>query len=332
MNTVDKIKSKLPSFIQDSTEIDEVLGAFGNSMDNFSTELEKLNRAVSFKQSGGKFLDIALVDKNLSRNPSETDSMATLRVLNAVSTYEQRGSENGITEELGHLLGVSPYIQSSIFVLGVDALGTRAIGSNRSFWIQLWNETSLTESGITDFFKEISISRNYYGLDFITVTDGMDGFASHVASDFLGGTKVGFIIEDGGLRPIQRLTTFESTNIDLGANVANFTWIVDWVDYAQKGKKYSLKVEARFSANGSTGWTQWEEFGRNQVAHDGQVLRYAQWRITFDSRADALSDEIYMSEAAEYLFRSFILKGLTSSQAIYHTDISGISLQSSIGD
>ena len=310
MNTLDKIKSRLPQFIERNPTLDFLLNPLADGIDTFLSTLATLQAELVPESATAQHLDTIAQENGLSRGYGETDPMLRIRIHNAIKTHQLRGSQSGIETELSHHAVTAPYIRENALVIGVDPIGTGfALGGIGSEWIQLWNNTPDPQSDVEEKLKAILPLSIYYGIDYVNAYVASSGYKSYSDNDFTGGTNNGFSYQDGALVPTQANPNYESTVIDLGSDFADWTWLVDWVDYVKWNVSYTLTVEAQFSADGIGGWTGYSSYAKNGEVASGTIKRYAKFKIT-------LTMTTY-DQFADYMFRSFILKGLDSDQALY---------------
>jgi len=332
MSTLNLLKTKLPSTITRNTVLDEVLGSISNSIDLLITTFESVRDAVTAEGAGTE-LNALATDLGLVRTPLEPDRALAIRIQNAIKTHQTRGSITGIEQEGSEFAGVTPYIQDMNFTIGVDPIGTGdALGAIGYAWIQFWVDVIHTEEVITQRLLDIVPINSKPGIDYIDVTGSPASYSSGSGIDFAsgsfaGGELVGYvpgIHEPEGMMPNTDEFIFTSANIDLGATVANYSWMVDWIDYVRWDVEYTLAMEVRFSADGATLWSSWNTYSKNDFVAGSEIKRYAQFRFT-------LAMEEY-DELSHYFFRKFILKGLTANQMRFGTTLKHHLIPNEIGN
>lgn len=310
MDTLGKLKNRLPEFIERNATLDFLVNPITDGIDTFLSTLATLQNELVSGSATEKHLDTIVHENGLSRGFHETDPMLRIRAQNAIKTHQLRGSKDGIEIEMSHHAIVTPYIRENALVIGVDPIGTGyALGGIGAEWIQLWNDTPDQQNDIENLLKSVLPVSIYYGIDYVDAYVATSGYKSYSESDLSGGTPSGFNYQDGALVPTSASATYESTVIDLGSDYADYTWLVDWVDYVKWNVTHTLTVQVQFSADGATGWTGYVAYSKNGQVAGGTIKRYAQFKIT-------LSMTQY-DQLADYMFRSFILKGLDSDQALY---------------
>ena len=315
MDTLGKLKNRLPEFVERNPTLDFLLNPIADGIDTFLSTLVTLQGELVPESATAQHLNTIALENGLSRGFHEADEMLQIRVQNGVKTHQRRGSKVGIETEMSHHVLTTPYIRENALILGVDPIGTGfALGGIGAEWIQLWNNTTDPQTDMGDKLKAILPISIFYGIDYVDAYNATGGYKSYSDNDLSGGTLNGFTFQsfgqaDGALEPTQANPTYESTVMDLGAAFGDFTWLVDWVDYVKWDVDYTLTVEVQFSADGATGWSGYSSYARNGQVASGTIKRYAQFKLTLQmTQYGSLSD---------YLFRSFVLKGLDSDQALY---------------
>ena len=314
MGAFDSIKAKLPAFIVRGSVLDDQLGPLGASIDTYIDYANEMKTA-SGPEGGNPVLQDALAaDYGLIRNYRDTDKIMAIRLYNAIRTHQQRGSQEGLDIE-GHEISQStPYMQSLRYIIGVNAIGIGyALGGVGAEWIQFWNDTPEPEADIKARMNNLLPLHLIWGLDYINAFIATSGYKSIKDEDLLNDvtysiTNDGFYDNRNTLIADKPSATYEFGNIDLGADFADYQWLADWVDYAAWDVIYAIKVQIRFSSD-EISWSSWTPYDKNQWVANSEINRYAQFKI-------ALTMTEYRS-LEHYIFRSFILKGLTLSQRRY---------------
>lgn len=314
MGALENIKSVLPAFISQNLILDNMLGAIGNSIDLYSADAEDLKAASAIEGGDAASLDAIGSDYGLVRHFRDTDKIMVIRLMNAIVTHQQRGSQLGLDNEGAEISQVTPYAQDMNFIVGLSAIGIgRALGGIGTKWIQFWNDTSEAETTIKAKIANILPLHLKDGVDYIDAFADPASYEAIRGDDLVDGTNFtisnsGFASDVGTLVPTKTTPTYEFGNIDLGAGFATYQWLVDWIDYAAWDVVYDFDMQVRFSPDEAT-WSSWTPYDRNQWVAGSEINRYAQFKI-------ALTLTEYRS-LEHYIFRSFILKGLTSDQQRY---------------
>lgn len=329
MGTLEKLKAKLPGFIVANRILDDLLGPIGYSVDQYILDADALRDNLNAENSSPAALDALAADYGLVRHYRDTNRIMAIRVMNAIKTHQARGTQFGLDTEGREILLATPCNQIMRFVLGVDPIGTGyAFGGIGAEWIHLWGDTPDPEIDQKNRMKNLIPLNIKVGMDFINAYGASAGYASIRDADLTDGdtytiTNVGFYSDRNTLIPRQESCFYEFGNIDLGTTIANYQWLVDWVDYAAWDVDHSLLVETRFSSD-EISWSAWAPYLRNQWVPESEIERYAQFRI-------ALAMNTYRS-LNHYVFRSFILKGLTTAQQRYGVTEKGIIAQMYAGN
>lgn len=315
MSTLNLLKTKLPVSITQNTVLDEFLGAISNSINLLNSTFESGRNALTAAGAGTELNALAL-DLGLERTLLEPDRVLSIRIQNAIRTHQERGSIVGIENEGADFVMVSPYVHDMNFVIGVDPIGLGdALGATGFPWIQFWVDVTHTETAIKQRLIDIIPLHSTPGIDYIDVTGSPAGYASAMETDFLTGATftglelVGYVPGDHdpeGIAPVTESSIFTYGNLDLGATVADYTWMIDWIDHVRWDVDYTLVMEVSFSANGSTNWTAWNTYEKNDFVNGSDILRYAKFRFTL-----TMTD---YEDLNHYFFRKFIIKGLTENQ------------------
>ena len=314
MGTLENIKAKLPAFIVKNEVLNNLIGAIGNSVDLYMIDANNLKAAASIEGGSAILLDAVAADYGLVRHFRDTDKVMVIRLMNAIQTHQQRGSRTGLDNEGAEISMVTPYIQDMRFIIGVSAIGTgTALGGVGSQWTQFWNDTSEAEATIKAKVAKIVPLHVKEGFDYIDAYTDPASFEAIRGVDLLDGatfsiTNDGFVNDGNMLIPTKTAPTYEFGNIDLGAGFATYQWLVDWIDYSAWDVAHDLDVQVRFSPDEAV-WSSWTSYDRNQWVAGTEIDRYAQFKI-------ALTMTAYRS-LEHYIFRSFILKGLTAAQQRY---------------
>lgn len=329
MATLEKIKAKLPGFIVDNRILNDLIGPIGYSLDQYILDADALRDALNAENSSPATLDALGADYRLVRHYRDTNRIMAIRIMNAIKTHQERGTQFGLYTEGREILLATPCNRIMRYVLGVDPIGTGyAFGGIGAEWIHLWGDTPEPEADQKNKVKNLIPLNIKAGMDFINAYEAEAGYVSIrdpdlTDSDTYAITNVGFYSDRNTLIPRQESCSYEFGNIDLGATVGNYQWLVDWIDYAAWDVEHDLVVEARFSSDEEV-WSAWAEYLRNQLVPESEIERYAQFRIT-------LTMNTYRS-LNHYVFRSFILKGLTTSQQRYGVTEKGIVAQMYAGN
>lgn len=314
MTTFDKIISKLPAFIVRNEVLSDLLGAVGASIDTYLSTADDFATAASLEGGSSAVLDAIAADYGLVRHYNDTDKIMSIRLMNAIQTYQQRGSQNGLEAEGAEISLVTPYNQEMRYAVGVNPIGTGwALGGVGAQWMQIWNDTPGLEIDIKDQITQILPIHLKAGQDYLDAFSDPPSFKSVIGADLLDEDNFtivndGFANDVNTLIPTQATATYEYGNIDLGAGFATYQWLVDWIDYVAWDVVYDLIAQARFSSD-EISWSSWTEYHRNQWVGGAEIERYAQFKIE-------LTMETYRS-LGHYIFRSFVLKGLTTDQQLY---------------
>ena len=315
MTTFANIKAKLPAFIVANKAIDDLLGAIGNSVDLYVADADSLKAAAAIEGGDAILQDAIAADYGMIRNYKDTNKIMAIRLMNAIRTHQYRGTQIGLYNEGSEISLVTPYNQKMRFIIGVSAIGTGwALGGIGSEWIQFWNDTPETQSEI-----EAKLKTDVLPIHVKEGIDTIDAYADPVnyetirGADLVDGTtftitNVGFVVDNNTLIPSTTAATYEFGNIDLGAGFATYQWLVDWIDYAVWDVVHTFEMQVRFSPDEAV-WSSWTPYHRNQWVPGAEIDRFAQFKI-------ALTMTTYRS-LEHYIFRSFILKGLTSDQQRY---------------
>ncbi len=338
MDTIEKLKNKLPKFIEDTSVLQSLLGAVSDSIDTFVSSLLSLTNTTSAELATGSALDSIGVGCGISRQYNDSDEVMRIRVQNSVHTHQARGSKTALLNEGGHICGITPYIQNIVYAIGVDALGIgNAIGGVGGKWLQIWDSTNMGRNKTVDSIQTILPLHNEIGLNYIT-----NQYVTAEKNDIAGEVVVieGLTDEDGNplsvdypqnsgfeyrgecLMPKQPTASFHQIGIiDLGENYTSYLWIVDWLDYARWDVDYDILMYVRFSDDQST-WTQFDPYIKNQFVNGENIARYVQFRFDF------ILNEY--EDYSHYLFRKFIMKGMDTTQILYGEYDRGIELQKEI--
>jgi len=312
----DKLLMKLPETITRNAVLDNLLSAIGYVIDLFIRDLEDFKNALSPTKDGDALLlDALAADYGLKRHPEDNNYIMAIRIHNAIQTHQQRGTEDGLITEGGQRALVSPYKVTMQMAIGINPIGVGwGLGGIGTGWIHLWNDSPESESIIETAIKAIVPFHYKDGIDYTAVYGGAAGFKSVRGSELDDGgsytiTNSGFSFHQNCLIPSESVCSYQLGNMDLGATFASYKWIADWIDYAHWDLSYSLVVSVRFSSD-EIAWGSWAPYGRNQFIPDAELLRYAQFKLelTIDPGYESL---------AHYIFKRFVLKGLTSDQWLY---------------
>jgi len=338
MDTIDKLKNKLPDFIEDNTVLQSFLGAIAGSIDTFVETLSSLTTATSPGQASGSALDSIGGDMLIRRNYDDSDEVLRILIQNSIKTHQERGSEVGLLQEGSHLCGITPYIQTIQYVIGIDPIGVgEAVGGVGAKWIQIWNSTNISRNNLLTQLDKILPIHNQIGINYI-----VEQYAVAEKSELAGEvvTIEGMTDEDGNplgvdypensgfeyvgecLKPKQPQADFHQIGIlDLGSDYDSYNWIVDWIDYARWDTDHEVKMYVRFSDDQNV-WTQYGRYIKNQFVNGENIARYAQFRfeLTLTSYEDF----------SHYLFRKFIMKGMDTTQLQYGEYDRGFDLQKEI--
>jgi len=329
MSTLNNIISKLPAFITRNQALNDLLGPIGNSVDLYNSDAETFRSNLSVENGNGSMLDALAADYGLVRHYNDTDRIMAIRIMNAIKTHQERGTQAGLLNEGREIALATPYNQKMRFVLGVSGIGTGwALGGVGSEWIQYWGDTPESEAASTAMLQSILPLHVRDGIDFIGAYGASAGYNSIRGSELTDGvtytiTNSNFYADNNTLIPRTISASYQFGNIDLLGTYASYQWIVDWVDYAAWDVDYDLVVEVRFSSD-EAAWNAWTPYGRNQWVQGSQLERYAQFKITLTMNA-------YRS-LEHYIFRSFILKGLTTTQQKYGEDKKSIVVLPYVGN
>lgn len=314
MSALANIISKLPAFITRNQALNDFLGPIGNSMDLYNLDAETFRSNLSVENGNSSMLDALAADYGLVRHYNDTDKIMAIRITNAIKTHQERGTQAGLLNEGREIALATPYNQKIRFVLGVSGLGTGwGLGGVGSEWIQYWGDTPETETDLKAMLQNVIPLHVRDGIDYIDANGASAGYASIRGSELTDDvtytiTNSGFYADKNTLIPRTISTSYQLGNIDLLATYASYQWMVDWVDYAAWDLDYDLVVEVRFSSD-EAAWNAWTPYQRNQWVQGSELERYAQFKIT-------LTMNTYRS-LDHYIFRSFILKGLTTTQQKY---------------
>ncbi len=314
MGALENIKAKLPEFIARSQALNHLLGPIGNAIDVYNIDAEAFRDALNVESGNPAMLDALAGDYGLVRHYNDTDRIMAIRILNAIQTHQQRGTQAGLENEGREIALATPYNQRMRFVIGVTGIGTGwALGGVGSEWIQYWIDTPENQADLEAMLLSVIPLHVRQGIDSIDANGATAGYQSIRGSELTDGvtytiTNTGFYADKDTLIPRNITATYLFGNIDLLATFANYQWLVDWVDYAAWDVDFDLLVEVRFSSD-EIAWNEWTPYSRNQWVQGVQLERYAQFRIT-------LTMNTYRN-LNHYVFRSFILKGLTTAQQRY---------------
>jgi len=329
MSTLDNIKAKLPAFITRGTRLDSLLGPIGAAIDQLNLDTDTFKDGLAIENGNPSMLDALAADYGLVRHYNDTDKIMGIRIMNAIKTHQERGTQAGLEREGREIAQVTPYNQKMRFVLGVSGLGTGwALGGVGSEWIQFWNDTPGTEASLEAQLSAIMPLHVQAGIDSIDAYGASGGYESIRDANLLDGvtftiTNTGFINDKNTLIPENESPVYTFGNIDLGATYANYQWLVDWADYAAWDLDHDVLIEVRFSSD-EVAWNAWTPYQRNQWVQGVQLEQYAQFRLT-------LTMTTYRS-FNHYIFRSFILKGLTATQQRYGEAEKAITILPTIGN
>ncbi len=329
MGNFDKIVSKLPEFIVRNAVLNSLIGSIANSLDLYENDVSEIKAALNLDDGDAVPLDALAADYGLVRHYNDTDKIMGIRIGNSIVTYQQRGSQSGLEIEGSEISLVTPYKQPIRYIIGVDPIGTgKALGGGGSTWIHYWGDTAETETDLEEMLALVLPLHIKAGINFIDAFNASSGYMSVRGADLLDTanftiTNVGFYNNENTLIPRNPTASYNYGNIDLGADFGNFDWLADWIDYSAWDVDYSLVVQVRFSPD-EAAWSSWTPYAKNQLIGDSEINRYAQFKI------DLTMNE-YRS-LNHYIFRSFILKGLTAQQLTYGENAKGIFIQTSIGN
>lgn len=327
MGTLDNIKAKLPAFIARNKILDDLLGPIGNAIDEYNTDSDTFKAGLGIDGGNPSMLDALAADYGLVRHYNDSDKIMAIRIMNAIQTHQQRGTQAGLENEGREIALATPYNQQIRFIIGQSGIGTGwALGGID--WVQNWIDTPEAESEIETFLQAIIPLHIKLGINSIDAYGASGGYASIRGADLLDGdtytiTNTGFINNNNTLIPENENPVYTFGNIDLLATFTNYQWMVDWVDYVAWDLDHDLLVEVRFSSD-EAAWNAWTPYQRNQWVQGSEIERYAQFRIT-------LTMNTYRS-FAHYIFRSFILKGLTAAQQRYGEAEKAITILPTIGN
>lgn len=327
MSTLVNLKAKLQPVIVRNTILDHLLGPIGNAIDLYSADSEALRDALNIGNSPPVTLDAIAADYGLVRHYNDTDRIMVIRIMNAIKTHQARGTKAGLLNEGREISLVTPYPQPIRFIVGVSPTGVGdALGGGE--WIFYWGDTPEPEADLKAMLQSIIPLHVLDGISYLDAYGASAGYESIRGADLLDGdtytiTNSGFYADRNTLIPRQASATYEFGNIDLGANFADFQWLVDWVDYAAWDVDFDLVVEVRCSPD-EAAWNAWTPYHRNQWLQNSELERYAQFKI-------ALTMNTYRS-LGHYVFRSFILKGLTENQLRYGEEEKSFLIQPEIGN
>lgn len=315
MGYLDIIKNKLPAFVVRNEVLNDLLGPIGHVIDEYLAASDTQKAASGVEGGNPALLDAMAEDYGLIRHYNDTDKIMAIRLMNAIQTHQQRGTKIGLETEGAEISQVTPHNPSMRFVVGVSAIGTGwALGGIGATWLQFWNDTPESEATIKAKMSKVLPLHVKEGIDYIDAYvdpifyEAIRG-ADLVDADNFTITNTGFIYDNNTLIPEVEAATFTFGNIDIGAGFASYQWLVDWVDYAVWDIDHTLLVEARFSSD-EISWSSWTEYQKNQWVAGAEIDRYVQFRLT-------LTMTTYRS-LQHYIFRSFILKGLTTDQERYN--------------
>jgi len=314
MGIVDNIKAKLPVFITRNQTLEQLLGPIGNAIEVYNTDAETFRDALSVESGNPAMLDALAADYGLVRHYNDTDRIMAIRIMNAIQTHQQRGTQAGLENEGREIALATPYNQRMRFVIGVSGIGTGwALGGIGSEWIQYWIDTPEEQADLEAMLVKVIPLHVKQGVDAIDADGATAGYQSIRGSELTDTvtytiTNTGFYADKDTLIPRNVTATYQFENIDLLATYTNYQWLVDWVDYAAWDVDFDLLVEVRFSSNESD-WNAWTPYQRNQWVQGSQLERYAQFKITLTMNS--------YRNLNHYVFRSFILKGLTTAQQRY---------------
>ena len=124
MGALANIKAKLHSVILKNQILDDLLGPIGNSIDLFNMDANTLRDALNVEKSNPAMLDAYAADYGLVRHYNDTDRIMAIRIMNAIQTHQQRGTQAGLETEGREIALVTPYNQPMRFIIGVSAIGT----------------------------------------------------------------------------------------------------------------------------------------------------------------------------------------------------------------
>ncbi len=314
MAYLETLKAKLPPFIVQNDILNELIGVIGAAIDDY-VDAADAQKAASGAEGGDPIMLNALAaDYGLVRHYNDTDKIMAIRLLNAIQTHQQRGTQIGLETEGAEISQATPYNQPMRFIIGVSAIGTGwALGGIGAEWIQFWNDTPETEATIKAKMTNVLPIHVKEGIDYIDAYVDPANYeairgADLVDVDTFTITNTGFIHDNNTLIPEVDEPVYTFGNMDLGAGFATYFWLLDWVDYVAWDVEHTLKVEARFSSD-EISWSSWTEYHRNQWVAGAEIDRYAQFKISLTMTTYRSYDH--------YIFRSFILKGMTTAQQKY---------------
>jgi len=318
----DRLIIKLPSFVVRNSVLNDMLMAIGEAIDKFIRDLVQLKSSLTISGGDPVMLDALAADYGLKRHPEDNDKILAVRIHNAIQTHQRRGTMPGLINEGGERALVTPYVVTMQMALGVNPIGVGwGLGGVDAGWIHLWNDSAETEAIVETHLKSI-VPFNYKdGIDYIPVYGVSDGFKSVRGSELSDAgsysiTNDGFYFSQNSLIPGASVCTYSLGNMDLGASYATYKWLADWIDYAHWDLSYGVVVSVRFSSD-EVAWSAWTPYGKNQFIPDSEIERYAQFKIelTIDPGYDSLE---------HYIFKRFILKGLTETQWLYGEEPRGV--------
>jgi hypothetical protein len=328
-DSAEKIVAHLPPMIVRNSTLTGLVSAIGASVDNFTVFIMEARSALSAKYGAGQVLDGLALDNGLPRCHKEPDIVLAIRIQNAIHTYRARGTRNGFIRETAELYGVSAFVRQCRYILGINPVGLGfGLGGVGSEWIQVWNDSPISEVDLTAELKSRLPISSSIGIEVIDVYSGGPTFQK-VEKEALAGTGytvtvVGFDYTQECLVPESALeAVYTCGNIDLLGTYATYKWIVDWVDYARWDVDMDIKMEVRFSSDEAV-WHPWNEYQKNQYVAGSEQERYAQFRLTVTMNE--------YEDLRHYAFRKFILKGQTATQYKYGTDPVPVEIITQIGN
>lgn len=219
MGALEKIRAKLHSVISRNQILDDLLGPIGNSIDLFNIDANTLRDALNVESSNPAMMDAYAADYGLVRHYNDTDRIMAIRIMNAIQTHQQRGTQAGLENEGREIALATPYNQPMRFVLGVSAIGTGwALGGVGSEWIQYWIDTPEAEADLEAMLLAVIPLHVRQGIDSIAAYGASDGFVS------INGAPLLSALPGHNYYPF----VVDSDNITI-ADHANFNWgILDW--------------------------------------------------------------------------------------------------------
>lgn len=335
MNTLEKLKYKLPAFVTQNQVLDDVLGGIGSGIDDYLNLATQMRLNLKVNSAEGSALDSLASDVGLFRSYNESDIALRIRIQNAVETAQRRGSQIGVEREGGEALLVTPFLQKLQFAIGIDPIAAGSAISGRYAWTQIWNDGSLNQSDATAFIKSLFPIHNKVGVDYVSGQLQKGSMDNHLVGDsmqylidndgYIIYDNDGYIIyshyneayidadgfhlaEDKVIIPHRATATLEWGDLTLPGGYTNYTWMLDWISYKRWDVVCVERVYCKFSDD-QLNWSEWKEYNKNGWISDEDLGKYIKFKLELTLSA--------YENYEHYAFSRFIFKALDSTQIQY---------------